>query len=446
MEIVCRRFPQISRPARALAGLTALLAAGCADRSARRADDAPPTGAVTALSAPSRTTVEVSGPRVLVNGTPRTLLGFRVGSAPLRDDWTNALIGELDLWKSHGINSLILWLQGTSGGATRFFSDDGTRVGEEEAPIVVKSGYGLPDMKQRQAELGTTSGRAILARTSRIVDEADRRGMVVFVGIVYSSSIRSTDSVERLAQGMAAAAAPFRDRKNVILAIWNEAHSDRPLETPEAMAKYVQALDGVAPGRPRCIGARNSSSNQGYAAVAGLHLVCQDEGSDAPALLAEMESLRALGKPVVNIETFAGRGGGYLDDPSRTANAPAGYHVDFSVKGGFRRVYGALRDDVYEDGVGRRLAGRNDYRAVIARAGADPARQLHLMIHVAGWFQGASRTEGPAQLGEIGTPGKWNNVFAAGHGRADGSIEAPGIRWILEAVAATGATAAAQGR
>ena len=35
------------------------------------------------------------------------------------------------------------------------------------------------------------------------------------------------------------------------------------------------------------------------------------------------------------------------------------------------------------------------------------------------------------QLGTPGTAGHWNNTFAPGLGDADGSVQQPGIRWIL---------------
>ncbi|MBY0268960.1 MAG: hypothetical protein K2X06_03720 [Burkholderiales bacterium] len=58
----------------------------------------------------------------------------------------------------------------------------------------------------------------------------------------------------------------------------------------------------------------------------------------------------------------------------------------------------------------------------------------HLLVHVAGWFQGASRVEHARHLGDRTAPNQWNNVFIPGHGMASGDPSAPGIRWLLKEI------------
>src|ERR671924_1724431 len=90
----------------------------------------------------SQTTVSVQGSQILVNGKPSTLFGFRVASAAMRDDWTDELIDQLDTWRDHGVNSFILWLQGSSGGYTRVFTRDGTDIDDDEREVTSIVGFG----------------------------------------------------------------------------------------------------------------------------------------------------------------------------------------------------------------------------------------------------------------------------------------------------------------
>jgi hypothetical protein len=421
-------------------GLTtlAVIAAGCAGSPASPRPVSPSTAESAALPAePSKADVTVRGSRVFLNGQPATLLGFRVGSAPLRDDWTEQLLGQLDLWKRHGINGFIVWLQGTSGGYTRFFTADGRSIGTDRAPVLIRTGYGL-DERVGRVSWGETSGREVVSRTLRIVDEAGRRGMVVIVGLIYGSSVEGSDTTQGLVQGIGEVGRAFAGRRNVILDIWNEASVKRPLSSSAAMGEYARALKRTAPERPVCVGSTGNDSNKQYAQLPEIDLICQDAGGTARSALLAMDELRASGKPIINVETFGGHGGGYWDDTTTSASARAGYYLDFGSRGGFRRAYGVFLDGEYEDATGRKLAGRRDYESIIAAAVNDPEKQIHLMVHVAGWFQGASRTERSGQVGRAGAPGEWGNAFFSGAGPGEGTLAAPGVAWILRAAARAG--------
>lgn len=381
--------------------------------------------------APSGTEVGVRGAQILINGTPATLFGFRVGSAALREDWTQELIAQLDEWQRHGVNSFTLWLQGTSGGYHRVFTRDGGAVSTGLDNVISRTGYGLTESAAIAARV---SGVEIVERARRIVEAADRRGMVVVIGIAYRSAWSTSDTPAIVERAMSAAAAAFRDHRNVIFNVWNETDTRHALERPEAVAGYVAAIRRAAPGRPVCAGSLQSPMNLELASVPGLDLFCQDAGRNLKDTLAAYEALAALGKPIINVESYGGNGGGYVDDRARQVVAPAGFFVDFSAKGGWRRVYGAWEEDDYQDATGRPLMGKRSYRELIRYVGRDASRQRHLFVHVAGWFQGASRVEVPEHLAAVPTPGRWNNHFGPGHGAGDGSPGAPGIRWLLEEI------------
>lgn len=382
-----------------------------------------------AQEASGNTHVVVIGKQLYINGAASTLLGFRVGSAALLEQWTSELLAQLDEWKRHGVNAFTIWLQGTSGGFTTVFTANGSEVSENVADVIVRTGYGL---KEVPAVVGRTSGTAIVERAKRIVEAANQRGMVVVLGIIYRSALDKSDSEEVVKRAMQAAVRPFKDYPNVIFNVWNEIDTLRSLERPEAVAKYVAAIRAAAPGRLVCAGSLNSEMNSSLAALPGVDLVCQDAGRSHQEAVAAFQALHTLDKPVINVESYGGSGGGYVDVIANRTPAPAEYVLDFSGNGGWRRIFGAWREEDYRDATGRALMGKKSYRDLMRFVAQDTSRQRHLLVHVAGWFQGASRTQRPEQVGNWRDTGKWNNVFHPGFQHGNGTPEQPGIRWILE--------------
>lgn len=370
--------------------------------------------------------------QILLNGQATTLFGFRVGSAPLRDDWTEALIAQLDLWRAHGVNALIIWLQGTSGGYTRLFSADGRALLTGEQPILARTNFAITDTLTPN---GTTTPAAVFARTRRIIAEADRRGILVISGLFYRSALLGSDTPAILAEAAATAARELGQHPNMMLNVFNEAQTNRPLESVEALRGYIRAAKAVSPGTLVGAGSLRAAMTPAIAEIPELDIVMQDAGRTGPEAIAVFEDLRRrTPKAIINVESFEGFGSGTLDDLTMTVRPPPGYTVDFRQ---FRRVFGAWVDaDTTNPILNRATAGRLSYLSLIDHVGRDAERRTHLMVHVAGWFQGASRVEGPDQLGTPGQPGRWNNAFHVGHGLADGTVENPGIRWILERIRA----------
>lgn len=371
-----------------------------------------------------------AGGRILLNGQVSTLFGFRVGSAPLRDDWTDALIGQLDLWRAHGVNALIVWLQGTSGGYTRLFTADGAALLTGPQPILARTNFAITDTLSPN---GTTSAAEVIARTRRIIAEADRRGMVVIAGLFYRSALQQGDTPASLATAAGTAARAIGPHGNLLFNVFNEAQTERPLESVDALRGYIRAVKAAVPGALVGAGSLRAAMTPAIADIPELDIVMQDAGRTGPETIAVFDDLRRrTPKAIINVESFEGFGSGTLDDLTMSVRPPPGYTVDFPR---FRRVFGAWVDeDTTNPILNRATAGRTSYLALIDHVGRDAERRTHLMVHVAGWFQGASRVEGPAQLGRPGEPGRWNNAFHVGHGIADGSIDAPGIRWILERI------------
>lgn len=378
------------------------------------------------------TRVSVSGRQILVNGHATTLVGFRLGSAPLRDDWTEAVIAELDLWKRKGINSFIIWLQGSSGGFARVVSADGASINAETEVIRTTTGYGFRE--SAATPNGETSGVQVIARARRIIEEADKRGIVVFVGFIYHRGINRADDQATITRAVATMAGPFRDYPNVILNMWNEANGKTGREGVQALTEYVRAVKKVAPKRVIAIGANDAETNLQLSRLPEVGVICHDMGGNAESAGRALGESKLCAKPVVNVESFGGRGCGYIDDPSLLGAEPQPYSIDFTRYGKWRRLYGVWRDDDYRDGRGETMAGRRSYLALLRSVMGDRDRQTHLMLHIAGWFQGGSRVELPSQLGRWDKPGQFNNVFHIGTGKADGTPGNPGIGWLLDEV------------
>jgi cellulase (glycosyl hydrolase family 5) len=417
-----------SRTTRALlAGALVLLAltTACAP------GDRPEPASGPAAPGPSRTqtTVSVQGSQLLVNGTPSTLFGFRVASAAMRDDWTDELIAQFDTWRDNGVNSFILWLQGSSGGYTRVFTRDGSDVDQEESEVTSIVGFGDD---HDNSENGSTTGAEVVERTKRIIEAADERGMVVIVGLFYQGAVDDGDP-ETLTNAARTAATAFKDYGNVIFNVFNEPDTGDSLTSEDNLEDYLRAVKEAAPGRLVGTGTVDTDDSAEIAEMDEVDVLMHDAGANGDEAIDAFETLKdRTDKPIINIESFGGSGQGFMDDSTRSVAAPEGYYLDF---GESRRIFGALRDEDYQSDNGS-VAGKDSYRRLIDHVGQDQGKQIHLMVHLAGWFQGASRVGSPDDLGEPGTPGRWNNTFQVGPGAADGTPENPGIAWILEQIKA----------
>lgn len=377
----------------------------------------------------SKTKVAVVGEQITINGEVATLWGLRLGGVPLSDEWTDEVIQQLDVWKSYGINSLAIWLQGTAGGYIQLFSEDGKEFLKED-PIRVKVGVDVPE---EIINFGITSGEKVIARTRRLIEAADEKGMVVIVGIGYFPSMELADfTSESLINAMKLVAEPFKDYENIIFNVWNQPDG-RDLETVEELIAYSQAIKEVAPERLVGCGGRTASFNLEVGAAPTIDMVLTDAGRNYKAVVKGFTDTRPVNKPIVNVLPFGSRANAYVDDLRQQVAAPEGYYLDFSF---WRRVYGAWEEEDYREGSGKQSVGRQGFIDLIDFVGNDKTKQIHIMLHVSGWFGGLSRVNLESQLRADGTisSGTWGNTFSLGYGDGDGTVENPGIKWLLERI------------
>ena len=100
----------------------------------------------------------VKGNQIVLNQRPVKLLGLRCSNALISEAKTDELIANLDRFKSYGVNTISVFLMGS-----RFGDIKGYRADASLDPVYA-------------------------ARLGRIVEAADRRGMIVVVGCLYWST------------------------------------------------------------------------------------------------------------------------------------------------------------------------------------------------------------------------------------------------------------------
>lgn len=308
-----------------------------------------------------------SGHRLLKDGRPCKLWGLRTASGVNSDEDNDALIAALDDYAGFGVNALTVFLQGSSGGYCQAFSPDGTAV-----------------------------DRNIRRRLERLLDETERRGFVLIVGLFYQRSGR-LESAEAYVRAAETAAGLLRERRHVIVNAVNENNSrlwtgsPYPMGDAEAVGRLCRVVKLAAPQLPVGGGGYDPETNLLLARDARLDVLLYDDiefPSTLPRYLAQ-----GLAMPHINVETIGSASGGW-------AALPGGEQV--------RGVWPEKR-------VGR-TCGKEDFYGYIRAAAEHDG--VHLFGHLQAWFQGK----------EQGLPANRYDVGGCG------TLDEPGIRWYLEAV------------
>jgi hypothetical protein len=228
----------------------------------------------------------VSGDQVTLDGKPFKIIGLRCSNALISDVTTQALIDQLDTFKSFGVNTVSVFFMGS-----RFGNVKGYRPDASLDPVVA-------------------------ARMRRIIRAADERGMVVLVGCLYWSTSRAKeDLVDVWTQQHASRAVANTVRwlnhngyRNVFVDVDNEgmAHD----ATGWSIAKMIDAAHEVDPS---------------------IMVACND--SDKPPMNADLyihHSPKVEGKPWLDSESTP-KGWGYWGAYSkRTHQETEGRYYNYS--------------------------------------------------------------------------------------------------------------------
>ena len=113
----------------------------------------------------NRHVFSVKGKKVCLNGNEFKVIGLRCSNALVSDGDVAELIDNLDVFKSYGVNTVSVFFMGS-----RFGDVKGYRPDASIDPVYA-------------------------ARMARIIEQADRRGMVVLVGCLYWSNSRAKEDL-----------------------------------------------------------------------------------------------------------------------------------------------------------------------------------------------------------------------------------------------------------
>ncbi len=224
------------------------------------------------------------GGRLLLDGKPVKLWGVRTASASQSADNTAHLLAQLDEYRRHGLNSVTVFYQGSSGGYSNPFSANGTQLDP-----------------------------AHHARMVEIIEACDRRGMVVIVGIFYQRSdfFRTAAGWENAVRTTTRALRPYR---NVILNIANEQNSGLYKDSngifdigdPAALIRLCDLVHAEDKRRLVGAGGYDHTKNIALGVSPSVDLLLFDTNGpeDSGALYDRFVAAGVKDKPILNVEQF----------------------------------------------------------------------------------------------------------------------------------------------
>jgi hypothetical protein len=118
----------------------------------------------------SQCVFSIRGTKLYLNNQEFKIIGLRCSNALVSDRTTQELINQLDTYKSYGINMVSVYFMGSRFGDVKGYNPDATL-------------------------------NAIYAhRMARIIEAADKRGMIVLVGCLYWSTSKAKEDLSRWKQ------------------------------------------------------------------------------------------------------------------------------------------------------------------------------------------------------------------------------------------------------
>jgi hypothetical protein len=311
---------------------------------------------------------------------PIQLMGARLASAAMRDDWTEDLIAWLPEYARHGINAAVVFWQGSSGGWTnptgeapadsrRHFDKNAASFGRRDGAYMYE-----PDPGQRHHQVAFdidrdyAVGKVVGRRLRRIIDAMDALDMTVVVGLFYfrvfeqmSASYKQSYDFCRAARR---AAEYLADCKNILWYPYNEYHGHSTAHYGPAMTSEQAVVDEIKAVNPDWL-------------CGGAHPTLDVTMIDAGTYLFD----RPCGNPLFNVETFGASAGGNDRFSGRCHRFgiwdEQGHTVCYSIR--------ATRDHP---------ATKNDFFREVDEALRRPS--YHLFAHLQGWYQGGY----PASYGQ----------------------------------------------
>ena len=228
----------------------------------------------------------VRGDKTYLNAQPFLVKGLRCSNALISDEAARELIDNLPLFVLYGVNTISVYFMGSRFGDVKGYHEDGSLN-----PVYAR-------------------------RMGRIIEAADRHGMVILIGCLYWGNSRAkwegwTQKQANAAVANTTAWLKANDYRNVFVDVDNEGMAKRAKEfDTRAMVLAGKAAD------PCCVIATNFRGEPPAEADLGVHF-----------------AKRVTGKPYVQSEATPG-------------NAPGGYWGKYSKRDGY---YNYINIGVYND-------------------------------------------------------------------------------------------------
>jgi hypothetical protein len=162
---------------------------------------------------------EIRGDRPFLGGQPVDLWGLRCGNALHSRSVTERHVNCLDMMAAHGVNLIGVYIQGTNGG------------------------YPNPDAGFDGFRRDGTLKPAVADRLERLIREADRRGMVVMVGLISPRKDQNLYDEAAIRRAVEEAARFLKERKlrNVFVDLVHEYNNPERIDHP-----ILREPDGAA--------------------------------------------------------------------------------------------------------------------------------------------------------------------------------------------------------
>lgn len=242
-------------------------------------------------------TVSISGNQFYIDGKPVKLQGLRVASAAQppsvtgNKDLTDHLIAQLDSYTNLTVNTVAVYYMGSSGGKSNPFNSDGTLINPSDP--------------------NSTS-----ARMDRIIEECNKRKMVVIAGIFYAyAPWGNFTNKAGLTNAVAEVTRHFKSKnyQNVLINIANEQNidgyptiGDYTLRNPTNIVNLCKLVHNIDSQALVGGGGYSSKNNKYIGESPDVDVLFFDQNAASPTSYSVYDgfSSNIKSKPVVNVELF----------------------------------------------------------------------------------------------------------------------------------------------
>lgn len=217
------------------------------------------------ITLPLHGTLKIDGDRFRYNDQVIDLYGIRCASAAGKEEYTESLIKQLDDYKAHGVNSVTVFYQGSSGGHYDPFTPGGKN-------------WQHPEIRDRM---------------DRLIEACAERDMIFIAGIFYQwkntkLTERSLTDWTATKEAVSTVANHLKAKSydNVILNIANEQNSGGYADEPWGRVRNVPDLLDLSSALPR-----KSTRDSSWDAAATI--TTRTCNSDSPRMLMFSSSTRS---------------------------------------------------------------------------------------------------------------------------------------------------------